>query len=492
MTESIVVGITLQRRDGSLFRFYTPSAKQQQFHLATEPNVLYGGAAGGGKSHAIRNDAYMRCFACPGYRALLLRRTWRELETTHIERVIQEAPQIGATYFKSEYRLRFPNGSVIEFGHVEDDRALSQYLSTEYDAIYFDELVSFTERQFKFIASRARSTKPGVLAIVRAGTNPGGANSAWVKRYFITKDVDPELDPEYDGSKYRYIPATLHDNPYIDKSYETRLKALPSVALRRAYLYGDWDCFEGQYFTEWHQRADDDSPWHVTPTMPTIDRKPIDEIPWIEQFRALDWGYRDPGVCGWYAVLPDGRIIKTQEYVFKEKTPSQVAREIKARTRGRVRYTVADPKIFTHDVGESIAETFARNGVPCLKADNDRINGWARLHEWLTGTTVAGGDQPVPMIQFYELGCPYTIRTIPSMVVDENRPEDLRTKGTEDHAADETRYAVMSRPPLRSSREKYKPRGRKFPPGTVGWEVNRIIRRERRRKRLGEESVRRR
>lgn len=485
-----VASIILRRNDGTVEKFYEPSPKQNLFHTATAPNILYGGAAGGGKSHAIRMDAYMRCMSVKQYRVLLLRRSWRELETTHIERVIQEAPRLGATYYKSEYRLRFPNGSVIEFGHVEDDRALSNYLSTEYDAIYFDELVSFTEKQFKFIASRARSTKPGVIPTVRAGSNPGGANSEWVKRYFISKDVDKERDPKYDPNLYTYIPATLDDNPHIDPTYSDRLLALPSEALRRAYRYGDWDIFEGQYFGEWRRYADDGQDWHVSHTMPTIEGRPIDEVPWIEQFRAFDWGYRDPGVCGWYAVLPDGRIIKTQEYVFKEKTPSQVAREIKARTRGRVRYTVADPKIFTHDVGESIAETLARNGVPCLKADNDRINGWARLHEWLTCTTVVGGDRTVPMIQFYELGCPYTIRTIPAMTVDENRPEDLKTKGTEDHAADETRYALMSRPPLRSSRERYKPR-RSTVPGTVGWEVNKILRRDRRRSRLGEESVRR-
>lgn len=453
--------------------------------------MLYGGAAGGGKSHALRFDAYMRCLSVAGYRCLLLRRSWRELETTHIERVMQEAPKLGASYFKSEYRLRFPNGSVIEFGHVEDDRALSQYLSTEYDAIYFDELVSFTEKQYKFISSRARSTKPGVRPTVRAGSNPGGANSEWVKRYFISRDVDPERDPTYNPDDYRYIPATLDDNPHIDPTYAQRLMALPSEALRRAYRYGDWDIFEGQYFSEWRRVDDDGRAWHVLPILPSIDAKPVDEVPWIEQFRALDWGYREPGVCGWYAVLPDGRIVKTQEYVFREKTPSQVAKEIKARTRGRCRYTVADPKIFTHDVGESIAETFARNGVPCQKADNDRINGWARLHEWLMGVTVGGGDVTVPMIQFYELGCPYTIRTIPSMVVDENKPEDLRSKGTEDHAADETRYAVMSRPPLRSSRDKYRPRQRTYPPGSMGWEVNRVLRDTRRRKRLGEESVRR-
>jgi hypothetical protein len=126
----------------------------------------------------------MRCFACPGYRALLLRRTWRELETTHIERIIAEAPQLGATYFKSEYRLRFPNGSVIEFGHVEDDSALSQYLSTEYDAIYFDELVSFTERQFKFIASRAaapslassRSSEPALTLAAQIANGSSGTS----------------------------------------------------------------------------------------------------------------------------------------------------------------------------------------------------------------------------------------------------------------------------------------------------------------------------
>ena len=467
--------------------FYDPHPKQDIFHLALAPNVLYGGAAGGGKSHALRMDAYIRCLSVPGFKALLLRRTYPELNNTHIEHALLEAGQLGAVYNKSEYKMRWPNGSVLEFGHCEDDSTVAKYLSTEYDGIYFDELVTFTEYQYKFIASRARSTKPGLKPAIRAGTNPGGTGSFWVRRYFIFKDITPAEDPTYDPANYQYIGATLDDNPYIDPTYESRLMALPSEALRRAYRYGDWDVFEGQYFADWLP-VKDGRDWHVRQDMPTIEGKPIFKIPWVECFRAMDWGYRDPGICGWYACLPDGRLLKFQEYVFRETTAANVAAEIVKRSAGlRIRYTVADPNMFMREgqLGESIADTFGKHKVPLIKADNERVNGWHRLHGWLQETTVAG-EHRVPMMQFFGPGCPYTCRTIPSLIVDDTRPEDVKTKGTEDHAGDETRYAVMSRPaPSR------KPKMGGFIPGSMGHEVQKLLRAINQPKRLGSESVRR-
>lgn len=394
----------------------------------------------------------MRCLSVPNYRALLLRRTFPELRNTHIDKLIFEAKELGGEYFKSESVARFPNGSFIEVGHCEDESSVAKYLSTEYDAIYFDELVTFTDRQFLFISSRARSTKPGVKPIVRAGSNPGGANSYWVKRYFILRDIQKHENEDYDPSEWAFVPARLDDNPHIDASYERRLMALPTEALRRAYRYGDWDVFEGQAFPEFKSLNEQGQPWHVINELPTLDGRPINEDPRIEVFRALDWGYREPGVCGWYACMPDGRLIKVQEYVFREQLARQVAEEIRERSRGmRVRYTVADPSIWIRDpvAGESIAETLARNKVPCIPADNDRINGWHRLHTMLRETVdVPAGDRvvTVPFLQIYGPACPYTVRTIPAMTVNPTKPEDIETKHVEDHAADETRYAVMSRP----------------------------------------------
>jgi hypothetical protein len=134
---------------------------------------------------------------------------------------LTEAPVIRFTviksYLKSERKVRFRNGSVLQFGHCEDDASTGKYLSTEYDAIYFDELVTFTEKQFLLIRSRARSTKPGVTPVIKAGTNPGGPESHWVRRRFIWQDVTPKEDPRYRPQDYAYIPATLDDNPHLNQ-----------------------------------------------------------------------------------------------------------------------------------------------------------------------------------------------------------------------------------------------------------------------------------
>lgn len=428
----------------------------------------------------------MRCFSQPGYRALLLRRTYPELADTHIERVILEVAQfkalgLGVEYGRTEYKLRFGNGSVLQFGHCEDDSTVSKYLSTEYDAIYFDEASTFEERHYLWISSRARSTKPGVVAIVRCGSNPGGIGALWLKRRYIDKDITFEEDEAYEQDDYEFIPSRLTDNPHLGEDYRKRLLALPSPALRRAYLYGEWDVFEGQEFAEF-KHAD-----HVIDELPTINGKPITEIPWIECFRAIDWGYTDNGVCGWYACLPDGRLIKFKEYVFKTTIAKQVAKTIREMSRGmKLRYTIADPSMWMKGgaMGESIAETFAKQGVGLIQADNDRINGWQRLHHWLTERA---GEDNSPLLRFYKHGCPYTIRTIPLMVSDPKKPGDIKSKAVEDHAADETRYAVMSRPAPSINRPR-----KIVVPGTVGWEVKRILDKQRRQRRLGAESVRRR
>jgi hypothetical protein len=421
---------------------YAPTEKQQVFHNASARNVLYGGAAGGGKSHALRWDAYMRCLTVKDYRALLLRRTYPELESTHLDVVpVDIANGLPATYLKSDRKVVFGNGSVLRFGHCEDDASLSKYLSTEYHAIYFDELVTFTEKQYLLVRSRARAPKAsGIKPVIRGGTNPGGPESHWVRRRFIWKDITAKEDPRYDPADYAYIPATLDDNPHLDQAeYAANLESLPEE-LARAYRFGDWDIFPGQYFGEFRKAK------HVSAEHSAFP-------PHYQRVRAVDWGYVKPGVCLWLVKLPDsGRWYLEHEYVFTRTLAADVAKEIVRRTKEhgwKVSYTVADTAMWTPDgtVGESMAETFQRNGVPLTQADKRRIGtadrplGWQRLRHWLK-------DAPdgVPWLTISP-ECAYTARTIPALVSDDHRPEDVDSDG-EDHAADALRYFVMSRPPI--------------------------------------------
>jgi hypothetical protein len=139
-----------------------------------------------------------------------------------------------------------------------------RYLSTEYDRIVFDELVTFVRDPALEIMSRARTSKPQVKAEggaqVWAGTNPGGRGALWVKQFFVDRDVDREEFPRYSPDRYGYVEARLDDNPYIDPAYRQTLEELPALR-RRQLLEGDWEAFEGQFFDWAAQRGDEG--WHV-------------------------------------------------------------------------------------------------------------------------------------------------------------------------------------------------------------------------------------
>lgn len=245
---------------------FCPVPKQVAFFEATleAPRVLFGGAAGPGKSYALRWGLYRDALRVENLNCLLLRRTYRELEQTHLREMAREVGGLGGRYVVGERSVKFGNGSVIQAGHCENEADAGQYLSTEYDRVVFDELVTFPMGVALEIMSRARTSKAAVMAgggaQVWAGSNPGGRGAAWVKAFFVDRAVDPEEFPGYLPERYRYVEARLWDNPYVDPAYRQTLEELPRLR-RRQLLEGDWSCFEGMFF-DW-QASKDGRPWHV-------------------------------------------------------------------------------------------------------------------------------------------------------------------------------------------------------------------------------------
>ncbi len=414
-----------------------PTPKQEEFLSATEDEVFFGGAVAGGKTQALLMFQVLRRQGYAGTMGLYLRRTFPELERS----VILEAHRLlGGTRAKweaSRYRYVFPNGSILEFGHLDREEDVYRYWSAEYQDMCFDELTQFTERQYLLVLSRLRGkVELGIRPLVRAASNPGGMGHAWVKQRFI--------DPAPDGGAWRveledgvvwtrrFIPARLDDNPHIDKRYVLMLNQLPE-AERRALRDGDWNVFSGQVFTEWSGM------WHVVEDF---------EVPssW-QRFMSLDWGYAKPFCVLWGAVDHDGCIHVYREWYGCKgsdrlneglhMTAPDVARGILEREAGEdIAYRVADPACWA-SIGSSapsIAEEFALSGVPLQRADNDRRQGLHQVHLRLQHG----------MLKVFR-SCHYARMLIPAMVYDKRNPEDVDTEGP-DHLYDALRYLCMTRP----------------------------------------------
>ena len=253
---------------------FVPVPKQVMFYECAAPNILWGGAAGPGKSTGVRWWLYGKCLRIPNFEALLLRENFPQLRQTHIRRMEEEQRLFDALWNKTESTLRFKNGSLIQCGHMSDADAVQNYLSTEYDAIVADEGSRYPLGEdgsvpLLELSTRARSNKPGVLAEGGAkfvvASNPGGPTSAALLDFFVDHDPDfemsPALEPLYNPDDWAYIPASLDDNPYIDPNYLRTLAVLPKWRYEQL-RHGNWRVFSGQFFSEWMERQDG-VPWHV-------------------------------------------------------------------------------------------------------------------------------------------------------------------------------------------------------------------------------------
>jgi phage terminase large subunit len=453
-----VVRIVVDGRERILYR---AQPKQDTLHAAAAPNILYGGAAGGAKSHGMRWDGIIKCLRVKGLKVLFLRRTYPELKRTHLLKIQTELPRELATYHKSDYRLDFPaTGSLMQFGHCQDMRALAGYLSTEWDVIYIDEASTFLPIMLSMLQTRARSTLPGVVPQFILGSNPGGDAHLWLLQRFIDKSVPSEEDPdgEYDPDEYLFIRSLLTDNAYIQDAYITRLLALP-LQEQEAYLYGKWTAFSGQFFREW-------SPDHHARRLARVPD-------WWELAGGMDWGYSpDPGCAHLAAFDEFGRAHVIRETVFRELAPRGVAEQLAdAFPEGRTREIVlqGDTQMWAKQVhsGVSIAEDIndrlAELGskITLVPANKDRINGWMRVRSFLAFRAdplpprTAERPPPVPWMVVATpdvatgYGCPTLIASLPAQAFDD-RPThtgDMKPSAT-DHAPDSLRYLIMAREPL--------------------------------------------
>lgn len=251
-------------------RWFTPLPLQAYFEGLRAPRKLFGGAAGGTKSFGARRLAMRRLSQIPKMSALLIRKTFPELERTHIRAFRREAPELGWEWMESRKELVLPNGSILECGHLEDEKAVQKYLSAEYDLIIVDEAVQIEPDFLMELMSRARTSNEAVKAAGGAEvwllTNPGGPSHGLLKDLFIDHSPDTERYPamarSYKPEQWVYLPARLDDNPYLDPDYEhlalTGLRKTRYEQLR----HGDWDAAEGAFFSEWQLRRDG-RPWHV-------------------------------------------------------------------------------------------------------------------------------------------------------------------------------------------------------------------------------------
>lgn len=442
---------------------YVPTPKQKIFHASPANEILYGGAAGGGKTKAIVMDALFRCMKWPNTTAVIFRRTYKELEDTDIKEANESYPEGVGTYNVGRHEFKLKNGSKILFRHCENEADRFDYSGLEVQWMYFDELTTFTQVIYDFLKTRLRAKKSlGVVPIVRSASNPGNIGHGWVKKYFVDPAPYMEIREQeiwsealHRAKKIRtqYIPSLATENPHITDDYIFELEQKPE-ALRNALLNGDWDSFEGQVFTEFVN-----DPRHYYDRKNTHVIEPF-EIPldWPRYF-SFDFGYSDPFACQWWAIDHKGTAYLYREWygcvankadVGIKLTPEQIMSGILEREKEETENNlfisrVADSSIFDKDRGDSIADQMApgyygrHKGVVFTKCDKARLPGKMEVHERLKFD-----KDGVPGMYIFNT-CKDWIRTVPNLPYSEKKAEDIDTDA-EDHDYDATRYFLMEHP----------------------------------------------
>lgn len=399
--------------------------KQQQFIEADADEVLFGGAAGGGKSYGQIVDAFLYALKHPGSKQIIFRRTFPELDKSIIRTALELYPNSIFKYNSSKHTGVFTNGSIIDFGYCDSDTDVYKYQSAEFDVIRFDELTHFTEEIYIYLISRLRGANDFPKS-VKSSTNPGGVGHTWVKNRFIDIGAPDELHHFPTGTRV-FIPSKVQDNCFLmekDKNYVKRLENLDEKN-KKALLYGDWDIFDGQYFEEFSRDI------HVVKPFLIPDE-------W-RKYRAIDYGL-DCLACVWVAVNSVGECFVYREYAESNKVISVGAGEINELTSESVKLTYAPPDLWgrSQESGKCRADIFRQAGMSLVKSNNDRISGWLCIKEMLKKN--AQGDVKLHVFNT----CNELIRCLTSLQYDKANPSDCATTPHNiTHLPDALRYFAI-------------------------------------------------
>ena len=420
--------------------FHANEGPQTDFLAADEKDVLYGGAAGGGKSYAMLVDP-LRYAHKKAHRALILRRSMPELREM-IDKSRELYPQAfpGAKFREVEKLWNFPSGAKIEFGFLERDADVYRYQGQAYSWIGFDEITHLpTEFSWNYLASRLRTTDPEIKTYLRCTANPGGVGSHWVKNRYIEPAESNKSFKGTDGLTRKFIPAKLVDNPYLAKDgvYEQMLKSLPPTQ-RQQLLEGNWDVAEGAAFTEFDPKLHVITPFALP-------------YHW-ERLKGIDYGYASESCCLWGIVdINDGTLIIYRELYKKGLTGVELASIITdMETEDPFSVSgVLDTAAWanTGTTGPTVGESLTRAGHKLRRADKNRIQGKVQVHEYLKLN-----EKGRPKLQIFNT-CPNLIRELQSIPLSKTNPEDVDTHAS-DHAYDALRYMIMSRPRMVSPLER--------------------------------------
>ena len=435
--------------------FKPNTGPQTEFLAAPEREVLYGGAAGGGKSYGLLADP-LRYFSVPEFNGLILRRTNDELrELVWKSQELYPKAYPGAKWAEKKSQWTFPSGAKLWMTYLERDEDVLRYQGQAFSYIGVDELTQYaTPFSWQYLRSRLRTTNPDLPVFLRATSNPGGPGHQWVKKAFVdpapagrafdATDIEsgevlryPETHEKAGQALFqrRFIPATLRDNPYLfkDGTYEANLLSLPEMQ-RRQLLDGDWAVADGAAFGEFRQLT------HVC--------EPF-EIPheW-RRFRSADFGYSSYSAVHWFAIDPSYETLYVYRELYLSKhTGRDLSKAVlNAEIGDNIQYGILDSSCWHQrgNIGPSIAEEMIAEGTrwrPSDRSSGARVAGKNRLHELLKVDEETGP----PGIVFFN-NCRQIIADIPVIPSDPKGTDDIDPRYASDHAYDSIRYGIMSRP----------------------------------------------